>query len=111
MLDDNRPILTLQSPAEDVAKLIDVVRIGMADYDTGLAPASFSVVADFAIGDAKPGENLAPRFREASQGVWELKLTSPLTVPAGSKLSVSVKDRQGNTSRIDRQFRAAGGAE
>ena len=105
MLDDNRPVLTLQSPSEYVSDPIDILRIGMTDYDTGLDPASFTVRADFAIGDFKSGENIASQFHEARPGIWEWKLLKPLSIAAGGKLTVSVNDRQGNTSRIERQFR------
>jgi hypothetical protein len=111
MLDDNRPILTLQSPPESPTGPIDLLRIGMHDYGTGLDAASFTVVADFPIADAKPGDNLAPHFRESNQGVWEWKLPSPLTISAGAKLTVTIKDKQGNLTRIDRFFRAPTGAE
>jgi hypothetical protein len=36
--------------------------------------------------------------------VWELKLGKPITDLAKGKLTVSVKDRQGNVSRIERTF-------
>jgi hypothetical protein len=39
-----------------------------------------------------------------SDGVWELALATPLTNLPKGKLTVSVKDRQGNTSRIERTF-------
>ncbi|MDX1947415.1 MAG: hypothetical protein SFU86_18585 [Pirellulaceae bacterium] len=111
MLDDNRPILTLQSPADGATRPIDVLRIGMHDYGTGLDPLSFSVVADFAIADAKAGEELSARFQPASQGVREWKLSAPLAVPPGGKLTVSVRDGQGNLTRIERKFRPGSGAE
>ena len=39
-----------------------------------------------------------------SPGAWELNLTAPMQKLASGKLIVSVKDRQGNTSRIERTF-------
>jgi len=65
---------------------------------------SFHVVADLPIAGVAAGENLAKKFRPKSEGVWELALTTPLDNLPKSKLIVSVRDRQGNTSRIERTF-------
>ena len=65
---------------------------------------SFTVTADFAINGHAPGENLAAQFKPKSQGVWELKFAqSPATLPR-AQLTVSVKDKQGNITRIERTF-------
>ena len=42
------------------------------------------------------------KFQPKSDGVWELTLTAPLATLAKSRLTVSVRDRQGNISRIER---------
>jgi mono/diheme cytochrome c family protein len=104
MLDDNRPILTLTTPRPGVNASLDRILVGMHDYDTGLEPGSFTVTADFPLNGTAPGENLARKFQPLSQGVWELKLAAPLQKPGSGKLIVSVKDRQGNLSRIERTF-------
>ena len=49
-------------------------------------------------------ENLAPKFKEVNRGVWELKLARPIDRLPKGKLTVSVRDRQGNVSRIERTF-------
>jgi hypothetical protein len=36
--------------------------------------------------------------------VWELRLAKPLTALERGQLAVSVRDRQGNLSRIERTF-------
>ena len=51
----------------------------MHDYYTGLDMDSFQVVADFALDGVAAGENLAPKFKAKSPGVWELTLARPLT--------------------------------
>ena len=61
-------------------------------------------VASAAVDGAAPGTNLAARFEEKSQGVWEMKLSKPIDALPSGKLTVEVKDRQGNASRIDRLF-------
>src|SRR5204863_6931701 len=102
MCDDNRPTLTLTYPRPGRNDELTRLLVGMNDYDSGLDPSSFTVVADFPVDDLAPGENLAPRFQPTTRGVWALKLEKPIADLAQGKLAVSVKDRQGNSSRIER---------
>ena len=102
--DDNRPVLTVQRPVAGANGRISKIRIGMADYLSGIDPASFQVTADFTIDGTAAGSNLAPRFVEVTKGVWELTLSKPIDALPSARLSVEVKDRQGNTSRIERLF-------
>jgi hypothetical protein len=81
--------------------------IGMYDYG-GLALDSIQVVANFPIDGIAAGENLAKSLHSISQGIWELTLKSPLSLASG-RLTVSVKDRQGNETRIERTFSAGSG--
>jgi hypothetical protein len=104
MLDDNRPILTLTSPQPGANGPVTRILIGMHDYDSGLDSGSLEVRANFAINGIAAGENLADKFQPRSQGVWELKLSQPVTQLAAAKLTVAVKDRQGHWSRIERRF-------
>jgi hypothetical protein len=104
MLDDQRPTLTLTSPKAGANAELTSILVGMYDYDTGIDPASFSVTADFPIDDAKAGENLASRFRETADGVREWKFSKPIKSVTRGTLTVSVKDRQGNLTRIERTF-------
>jgi hypothetical protein len=104
MLDDNRPILNVTEPAAGAQPKVTRILIGMHDYDTGLDMKSFSVTADFAVAGVKAGEELAAKFQSRSQGVWELALAQPLTQLQRGKLTVTVRDRQGNTARVERTF-------
>ena len=63
------------------------------------------MTADFAVEGAPPGTNLAPRFRAAGPGVWELPLAAPLSVRRGV-LTVAARDRAGNVTRTERAFTA-----
>jgi hypothetical protein len=104
MGDDNRPTLTLTYPRAGADETLTRILIGMCDYYSGLDMESFQVKADFPLDGIPAGEDLARQFHEVSPGVWELKIDKPLThLPAG-KLTVTVKDRQGNVTRIDRSF-------
>jgi hypothetical protein len=62
------------------------------------------VTADFAVDGVAAGENLAAKFRPKSDGVWELALKQPPASLGKGRLTVSIRDRQGNTSRIERTF-------
>lgn len=77
----------------------------MHDYGTGLDATSFTVTATVPVNGVAAGENIAPKFTALGGGVYELKLAAPL-VGDKLKLTVSVKDKQGNTTRIDRTFTA-----
>lgn len=105
MLDDQRPTLTLASPKAGANPLLERILVGMHDYGTGLDANSFSVVADFAVNGVDAGQNLAAKFTSLGSGVYELKLSTPLNVMRG-KVTVSVKDKQGNITRIERTFSA-----
>jgi hypothetical protein len=104
MLDDTRPTLTLTSPKAGANPPLTRILLGMHDYNTGLDTESFAVVADFAIDGTKPGEDLAKRFKAIPDGRWELILEKPVAELPRGKLTVSVKDRQGNTTCIERTF-------
>ena len=104
MLDDNRPILTLTLPKDGVNEPVDRILIGMHDYYTGLDLDSFLVALDVSIHGLAPAANLASQFHEVTQGVWELKLQQPLRSLPAARIYVSVKDRQGNLSQLDRRF-------
>ncbi len=102
--DDQRPTLTLTSPRPGRNRELTRLLVGMHDYDSGLDPASFHVVADFALDGMPAGQDLAGRFRPKSAGVWELKLSRPVARLPRGRLEVSVADRQGNVTRIVRTF-------
>jgi hypothetical protein len=103
-LDDSRPTLTLAWPQPGRNEPADRIRIGAADYGSGLDRDSFAVTSDFEIAGQKPGTNLAPKFREAVPGVWELPLEEKAKQLGSGRLTVAVKDRQGNETRIVRTF-------
>jgi hypothetical protein len=107
MCDDNRPTLTLTTPRPGVNDGLSRILIGMHDFYSGLDMVSFHVVADFEIDGVAAGQNLSPKFQAKSPGVWELKLTKPVARVAKGKIEVSVKDRQGNVSRVERTISVA----
>jgi hypothetical protein len=100
--DDSRPTLALRLPRAGVNTELSRILVGMHDYDSGLDVRSFRVVADFAVDGAPAGTDLAPKFRAQGDGVWELRLATPITALPRGTLTVSVEDRQGNTARGER---------
>jgi hypothetical protein len=76
----------------------------MYDYGTGLDLDTFEVTADFSLGGVPAGGNLARNFQAQGDGVWELRLAGPVAPLVRGKLTIVIKDRQGNTSRIERTF-------
>jgi hypothetical protein len=80
------------------------ILIGAYDYGSGLDDKSLEVIADFAVDGVTAGENLAAGLKPTTDGVWELKLARPIAKLPRGKLTVSVKDRQGNVTRIERTF-------
>jgi hypothetical protein len=104
MLDDQRPTLTLTYPRAGANEELSRILVGMHDYHTGLDLDSFRVVADFPVAGVEKGTNLASLFKAATPGVWELRLAQPITDLPRGKLTVSIRDRQGNGSRVERTF-------
>jgi hypothetical protein len=102
--DDNRPTLTLTYPSAGVNAELSRILVGMHDCDSGLDLDSFRVTADFDLDGVAAGQDLAKRFRPVTDGVWELKLSRTVTELPQGRLTVAVKDRQGNVSRVERTF-------
>ena len=107
MRDDNRPILTVTAPQPGANAPINRLLVGMHDYYSGLAMATFEVTADFAVDGVPAGQNLAAKFKAKTPGVWELRLATPIMELARGKLTVTVGDRQGNLARVERTFTVA----
>jgi hypothetical protein len=111
-LDDQRPTLTLTVPRAGANEALTRLVVGAYDVGTGLDPDGLHVVADFPVDGVAAGEDLAKSFRPAAPGVWEMKLARAVTdLPKGT-LTVTVRDRQGNVTRVERTFsvgKAAGG--
>jgi hypothetical protein len=105
MLDEQRPTLTVSLPAAGANKQLRRIRVGFADLGSGIDAKSFSVSADFAIDGAPAGQNLANKFQSIGQGIWEYLIQQPLGKLPHGTLTVSIADRQGNVTRLERTFR------
>lgn len=109
MQDDNRPTLALTYPRAGANTELTRIMVGMYDYDSGLNLDRFQVTANFKVDGIAAGKNLADKFKPVSQGVWEYRLAKPLTKLPKGQLVVSVEDRQGNVTRIERSFSVSSG--
>jgi hypothetical protein len=104
MVDDQRPTVALTYPRAGANADLSRILIGMFDYDTGLDMKSFEVVADFAVDGVPAGTNLAEKFKVLPGSRWELALAKPIASLPSGKLTVSIRDRQGNVTRVERTF-------
>ena len=104
MLDDQRPTLTLTYPRAGANTELSRILVGMCDRDSGLDMDSFQVTADFPVDGVEPGQNLVAKlkFQALKENRWELQLAKPVRELATGKLTVAVKDKQGNVTRIER---------
>jgi hypothetical protein len=108
-LDDQRPALTVSLPRPGANPgPVTALRFGMADANSGIDATSLSVTADFAVAGRAPGAELADLAADEGDGVWSLALSPPPPAGATSEVQVSVRDRQGNRTRVVRRFRAGG---
>jgi hypothetical protein len=103
LLDDQRPTLTVTSPAAGEIDNLQEITIGLHDAYTGLDLKSLRVTLDQPLAGIPAGENLADKFRETSPGVFVWKLPAA-EQPKSATLTVSVRDQQGNESKIVRRF-------
>jgi len=102
LVDDQRPTLTLALDEPGKGKSPSRLLIGMHDYDSGIDQASFQVKADFEVAGVAADKDLSPQFKSISDGVWELPLDGSLAGLKTARISVEIKDKQGNASRIER---------
>jgi len=104
-LDDLRPTLALSSPrAGNNRDVVRTLRVGIADANTGIAAGSLSITADITIAGRPPGTPLADLAVETADGVWEIALTPPLQRMVDRHIQVSVRDVEGNITRVSRAF-------
>ena len=104
MLDEQRPTLTVAHPQPGKNAEVSRILIGMHDYGTGIDMQSFRVTADLAIDGLPAGEDLSKKFKQGAQGVWEWKLAKPIRDVKDGRMFVSIADRQGNLTRVERRF-------
>ena len=104
-LDDLRPTLTVSSPRGGRSLgIFTEIRLGVADANSGVDPASLSVTASFTVQGRRPGDELADLVETREQGILVIPLGSPITRLEDGLVSVSVADHQGSITRVARSF-------
>ena len=101
MCDDTRPTLAITLPGVAEGKPLSRILIGAADYYSGLDESSLLLTADFDINGIRAGDDLASECKRTTDGVWELKLGTPMPGKTGT-IRVAIKDKAGNITRVER---------
>jgi hypothetical protein len=110
-LDEIRPTLEVSSPRAGAHPgALGAIRVGIADANSGLAPDSLSVTADFAVGGRPAGVELADLAVEVAPGVYEIAVSASPPSGAPQHVYAQVMDNQGNWTRVDRAFAVDGAA-
>ena len=107
LADDTRPTLSVTYPATGANPELTRVLIGMYDYNSGLDMQTFQVTCDAELDGAAANSELAGKFKALKGNVWEWKFDQPLQALKRAKLIVSVHDRAGNVTRVERTFSVA----
>lgn len=104
-LDDLKPTLEVSAPRAGVLRdVVDVIRVGFADANSGIAPGSLSIRADVVVAGRAAGTELADLALPAGDGIVEIALAPPLHSLPQAHLTVTVRDVQGNITRVGRRF-------
>ena len=104
-LDDLKPTVEVSLPRPGFnAAPVTQLRVGLADANSGIDIASFSMSADFPVEGRSPGAELADLAVAVGDGVWSIPLSEPVPELAEAHLLASVLDLQGNVTRVDRKF-------
>ena len=108
-LDDQRPALTVSSPRPNYNSVAPrVIRIGMADANSGIDLASFRVSATFPVQGRNAGSPLADLATQTTPGVFEIDISNtPLANLHDAHVRAEVADKQGNVKRVDVRFSTA----
>jgi hypothetical protein len=108
-LDDLRPTLTLSLPRSGVNRQpLTLIQLGAFDYYSGLDIRSLSVRTNFTVNGKRAGVELAPLFTQTGDYIWTMPVSPAITGMQGGEIIVSIRDRQGNLTRIVRSFSIVG---
>ncbi|OZG73419.1 hypothetical protein BTA51_10355 [Hahella sp. CCB-MM4] len=104
-LDETRPTLAVTYPAPGNSFYpLTRILVGVADAYTGVNVSSLHITADFEVDGKAPGTELAEGFRQVSDGVYEMTLQNSIYSLSQGTLFVSVRDNQGNVTKMERSF-------
>ena len=101
--DDLRPTLTVSFSDPPLSPTPWTIRIGAFDYYSGLDINSLSVTATIPINGQAFGTQLASLFTE-TDSVWSLTVNPENPQPDQGMLLVSVQDKRGNITEVEKHF-------
>ena len=108
-LDEIRPTLAVSLPRPGSNAPLSVIRIGIADANSGLEPGSLSVSTDFPVAGRAPGSELADLATQVGDGIYEIAVDVSPSEGVVHEVQAEVADRQGNWTRVDRSFHVGPG--
>jgi hypothetical protein len=104
-LDDQRPVLTVSAPRPGLSRLpVTLIRVGVADAYTGIAPGSLSITTTVPLAGRPAGAQLADLAVPAGDGIYAIPLSPPLDDVVNARLHAQVADGQGNVTRVVQTF-------
>jgi hypothetical protein len=104
-LDDLPPALAVSAPRSGQNdSALSVIRVGVADGNSGVATNTLSITATFSVNGRVPGAQLADLATRIGDGIYAISLTQPITQLNRSQLTVSIEDVQGNVKRVQQRF-------
>jgi hypothetical protein len=104
-LDDLKPTLHVSVPRPGFnPDPVHLLRVGIADANSGIDLATLSLTADFPLEGRPPGAELADLAVEQADGVYAILLSQPLPELTGAMVFAEVADHQGNVTRVARRF-------
>jgi hypothetical protein len=111
-LDDLKPTLEVSLPrAGMLNQAVTQFRFAFADANSGIQPGSLSVTSDQVVNGRPAGAELAALAQPAGDGIWAIALSTPIAQVTNAHLRVSIRDVQGNVTRVDREFSVLAAAD
>ncbi len=112
LLDDLKPALTISMPRSGAnTQAVGQLRFAFADAHSGIQLASLSVTADFVVNGRAGGAELADLAQNVGDGMYAITLSSPVALVSNKHLRVSIRDVQGNVTRVNQAFSVTAAAD
>lgn len=111
-LDDLKPTLTISAPRPGVnAQPVTRLRFAFTDANSGIVLNTLSVKANFAVNSRPPEAELADLAQNIGDGQYGITLSSSLAQVQNRHLRVSIRDGQGNITRVNQRFSVTASAD
>ncbi|NOT01878.1 MAG: hypothetical protein HOP29_14785 [Phycisphaerales bacterium] len=83
---------------------VSIIRVGLADANTGVDVGTLSIRGDFAVAGRAPGEELSDLALQFGDGIYIVPLGGPLPLTQNAHVFVQAAELQGNISRVHQRF-------